>query len=120
MEFQRQQFHPMCLWEYYISSELFREILKGVNFLHKLNILHRDLKPSNILVTDGMNGKFVKLADFGLAISHEFDDQTHTQGLGTIKYVAPEVFNGRNYDMKADIYSLGVITQQLFDIDINA
>jgi serine/threonine protein kinase len=119
-EFQRQEFHPMSRLEYYISSELFKEILKGVNFLHKLNIIHRDLKPTNILITDGMNGRFVKLADFGLAIVHKFDEQTHTEGSGTFKYMAPEVQRGRTYDMKADIYSLGVITQEVFDIDFYA
>jgi len=119
-EFQRKEFHPMSRLEYYVSSELFKEILKGVNFLHKLNIVHRDLKPTNILITDGMNGKFVKLADFGLAIVHKFDEQTHTEGLGTFKYMAPEVQRGRSYDMKADIYSLGFITEEVFDININA
>jgi len=120
IEFQRKQFHPMSQLEYYISSELFEEILEGVNFLHKLNIIHRDLKPTNILITDGMNGRFVKLADFGLAIIHKFDEQTHTEGLGTFKYMAPEVQRGRSYDTKADIYSLGVITQEVFDIDFYA
>ncbi len=121
-EFNRKQFSTMTPIEYYISSELFNEILESVNYLHKLNppIIHRDLKPTNILITNGLNGRFVKIADFGLAELHKFDDQTHTQGLGTVKYIAPEVMTGRNYDTKADIYSLAVITQELFDIDINS
>ena len=92
-EFNREQFETMTPIEYYISSELFNEILESVNYLHKLNppIIHRDLKPTNILITNGMNGRFVKIADFGLAELHMFDDQTHTQGLGTVKYIAPEV-----------------------------
>ncbi len=106
--------------EYFISSELFIEILEAVNYLHSLNpqIIHRDLKPTNILVTEGLNGRFVKLADFGLSTIHKFDEQTHTEDLGTVKYVAPEVTRGRTYDTKADIYSLGVITEELFAIDI--
>jgi len=119
IEFQRNQFEVMSRLEYSISSELFKEILKGVHYLHTLcpPIIHRDLKPTNILITDGMNGKFVKLADFGLAVVH--DKQTHTQGSGTNKYIALEVLNGKKYDTKADIYSLGIITQELFEIDIN-
>ncbi len=60
---------------YYISSELLVEIPEGVNYLHKQNppIIHRDLKPSNILITHGINGRFAKLADFGLAKFHKFD-----------------------------------------------
>jgi len=119
-EFQREEFEVMSRLEYYISSELFKEILKGVNYLHKMKIIHRDLKPSNILITDGTNGRFVKLADFGLATIHESEGQSHTKYLGTRIYTSPEVLNSKHYDTKADIYSLGVITQQLFDIDINA
>jgi len=119
-EFQREQFQNMSRLEYYISSELFKEILEAVTFLHKQNIIHRDLKSTNILITYGLNGRFVKLADFGLSTIHQFDEQTHTQGLGTIRYVAPEVLRGRNYDFKADIYSLGTVTQEVFDIDIDS
>ena len=93
-EFSRKEFETMSLIEYYISSELFREILECINFLHKLKpkpIIHRDLKAKNILITYGINGRFVKLADFGLAVTHEFDEQTHTRGLRRPKYIAPEV-----------------------------
>ncbi len=119
-EFKRKRFEVMTPLEYYISSELFKEILEAVNYLHSLfpPIIHRDLKPTNILITEGKNGRFVKLADFGLSVTHEKDEQTHTSGLGTIRYAAPEVLNGRNYDIKADIFSLNVVSQDLFDVDI--
>jgi serine/threonine protein kinase len=60
---------------YYIASELFIEFLEGVDFLHNLNppIIHRDLNPKNILVTNSKNGKFVKIADFGLIALHRFE-----------------------------------------------
>ncbi len=79
-------------------------------------IIHRDLKPENILVSDGMNGRFVKLCDFGLAAVHELDNQSHSSQTGSKKYVAPEVKSGRHYKTKADIYSLGIIIQELFNI----
>ena len=104
---------------YYISSELFIETLESVDYLHKQKVIHRDLKPNNILITNGMNGRFVKIADFGLATFHEFDGQSHTKYKGTIRYAAPEVMSSKKYDTKADIYSLGVILQELFNIDIN-
>jgi serine/threonine protein kinase len=87
--------------------------------LHKQKVIHRDLKPNNILITDWKNGRLVKIADFGLATIREFDGQTHLQYLGTIRYAAPKVMGSRNYDMKADIYSLGFILQELFNFDIN-
>jgi serine/threonine protein kinase len=104
---------------YYIASELSIEILESVDYLHKQKVIHRDLKPNNILITDGMNGRFIKIADFGLATFHEFDGQSHTKYKGTVRYAAPEVMSSRKYDTKADIYSLSVILQELFNIDIN-
>jgi len=106
---------------YFISSELFTEILECCDYLHKQNppIIHRDLKPANILITGGKSGKFIKVADFGLATIHKFDNQSHTKYKGTSDYRAPEVTKSRKYDMKADIYSLGVIIEELFNIDIN-
>ncbi len=102
----------MTQTEYYISNELFKEILECVNFLHSKNIIHWDLKPENILVTDGTNGRFLKLGGFSLAVFHEFDGQTHTTDRGTPKYTAPEV--------KSNFLSLAVIVQQLFDFDIHS
>jgi serine/threonine protein kinase len=101
---------------YFICCELLTELIECVHFLHKQNppIIHRDLKPANILITDGTNGRFVRLADFGLSVIHEFIDQSHTQASGTIKYMAPEVFASRDYDFKADIFSLGKIVAKLF------
>ncbi len=93
---------------YYITSQLLVEILEGVHYLHKNNIIHRDLKPDNILLTDGINGRFVKIADFGLAKVHEMKKPL-TQDRGCTKYMAPEVSCGIKYNTKADIYSLGII-----------
>jgi hypothetical protein len=101
---------------YFISCELLTELIECVHFLHKQNppIIHRDLKPANILIADGTNGRFVRLADFGLSVIHEFIDQSHTQASGTIKYMAPKVLASRDYDFKADIFSLGKIVAELF------
>jgi serine/threonine protein kinase len=119
-ELIRKEDEIMTPLGYYISSELFIEILECVDFLHKRNppVIHRDLKPTNVFITHGLNGRFVKLGDFGLATTH-FNEQKHTEGSGTPKYMAPEVSNGTNYDTKADIYSLSLIGQELFNIDIN-
>ncbi len=81
---------------YYFYCELLTEIIECVHYLHGRNVIHRDLKPSNILMTEGINGRFVKLADFGHSINHEFIDQSHTQFLGTSKYMALEVMRPEN------------------------
>ncbi|CAG2168075.1 unnamed protein product, partial [Oppiella nova] len=125
--FGRQLGHPMDCVEYFISCEIFRQILESVQYLHELNpqIIHRDLKPQNILITSSVrNGRFIKLCDFGLATVHDKrihnrTTQKHTKEVGDVHYMAPEVIHGRKYDHKSDIYSLSLIGGELFDVDIS-
>ena len=105
---------------YYIASQLFIEILECVFYLHKNKIIHRDLNPHNIMIKmNGENNRFIKICDFGLIAIHKFAQQSHTKDRGHISYAAPEVLIGRKYDTKADIYSLGIILINLFNIDID-
>jgi serine/threonine protein kinase len=67
---------------------------------------------------NGENNRFIRICDFGLIAIHEFAQQSHTQDIGHVRYQAPEVHKGRKYDTKADIYSLGIILINLFDIDV--
>ena len=120
--FERQSSEAMNSIEFYISCQLFKELLESVGYLHESNppIIHRDLKPHNILITEeSRNGRFLKLCDFGLATFDSTTTVSHSVGKGTPKYMAPEIYQGF-YNTKADIYSLGVIAQELFDIDINS
>ncbi|CAG2102833.1 unnamed protein product, partial [Medioppia subpectinata] len=116
---------PMNAFEYFISCEIFKELLECVEYIHGLNppLIHRDVKPDNILIdTKFGSNRCVKLCDFGLATVHDpnrhTDSRYHTPGAGTPAYMAPEVFSGR-YNHKSDIYSVGVIGKELFGIDFN-
>jgi hypothetical protein len=107
---------------YYIASRIFIQILEGVNHLHKQNppLIHRDLKPANILLKKSeVKGFCVKIADFALIAIHYFPAQSHTLDKETIKYMAREVIESKKYDTKTDVYSLGIIFQNLFSLDMN-
>ncbi len=106
---------------YYISSELLIEILESVDYLHKQNppIIDRDLMPSNIQIDFGINGRFVKLSDFGFAKFHEIEGQPHTRDIGSIKYRVIGIKEEKKYNTKADVYSLSVIIPQLFNYETN-
>ena len=116
--FERQAGDPMDLYEYFISCEIFRQILESVQYLHELNpqIIHRDLKPENILIAENVrNGRFIKLCDFGMAVEHLLANESHSKGKGIPKYMAPELHQSK-YTPKANIYSLGILLMELFDI----
>ncbi|CAG2163403.1 unnamed protein product, partial [Oppiella nova] len=120
--FDREFGEAMSSYEYFISCEIFRQILESVQYLHELNpqIIHRDLKPDNILIDgNGRNGRFVKLCDFGLATDHDKNInyktyKKHTSGVGTMRYMAPEVLQGYKYDHKSDVYCLAIIGSESY------
>lgn len=87
----------------------FNQLLDAVSYLHDLGIVHRDLKPANILITS--NGDNVKLIDFSLADTDVY--AVLKQPAGTEGYISPEQANVAKPDVRNDIYSLGVIMQQM-------
>ncbi|CAG2103526.1 unnamed protein product, partial [Medioppia subpectinata] len=126
--FERQPEEEMNVFEFFISCEIFKQLLECVEYLHESNprVIHRDLKPDNILINPNFKcNRCVKLCDFGLATDHNTDRHTasrygHTSGVGSIAYMAPEVIHCREYNHKSDIYSLSIIGEQMFAIDLQA
>jgi serine/threonine protein kinase len=84
-------------------------IAAGIRFLHDRGIVHRDLKPANIFRENGV----VKVGDVGLSkFIAPSRRSAHTQSVGTVYYMAPEVAKGR-YDRGVDVYSLAVILYEM-------
>lgn len=79
-------------------------------YLHKKGVLHRDLKPENILLN---RTEDIKLADFGLARICKDADRNreihHSAAAGTPLYLPPEVYQGKQFTHKGDVFSLGVV-----------
>lgn len=88
------------------------ELFQAVKYLNNVGIVHRDLKPENIMLRIDKDdpkqpATDVKLIDFGFAMY--LKEAACSQCCGTINYVAPEIFLGKPYNPKTDIFSLGVI-----------
>ncbi len=84
-------------------------IVAGVSFLHDRGIVHRDLKPANVYRENGT----VKVGDVGLSKRLGTDRRaTHTQSVGTVYYMAPEVARGE-YGPEVDVYSLGIMLYEM-------
>jgi serine/threonine protein kinase len=91
------------------------DILSGLEAVHAAGIIHRDLKPSNIFVSspDGIDS--VKLFDFGVAADENALSGKTTRGiaLGTPHYMAPERLSSGVFNVRTDIYSMGVVLYEM-------
>eukprot|EP01125_Pyxidicula_operculata_P008821 TRINITY_DN2925_c0_g5_i2.p1 TRINITY_DN2925_c0_g5~~TRINITY_DN2925_c0_g5_i2.p1 ORF type:complete len:1202 (-),score=224.82 TRINITY_DN2925_c0_g5_i2:74-3679(-) len=84
----------------------------GIDYLHShCNLIHRDLRSMNLLINTHRTHLDVKVCDFG--VSRIISKKEMTGNIGTVAWVAPEVFEGKKYSEKADIYSLGMILWEL-------
>lgn len=97
-----------------IIAYICKEVIKGLNCLHKQNRIHRDIKSDNILIS--LNGA-VKLNDFGFSVQLTTDYALRTTIVGTPYWMAPEVAEGHSYDTKCDIWSLGILAIEIAEGD---
>ncbi|OXA60712.1 calcium/calmodulin-dependent protein kinase type II alpha chain isoform X2 [Folsomia candida] len=91
------------------ASHCIQQILESVNHCHTNGVVHRDLKPENLLLASKAKGAAVKLADFGLAIEVQGEQQAWFGFAGTPGYLSPEVLKKEPYGKPVDIWACGVI-----------
>ncbi|XP_075767236.1 calcium/calmodulin-dependent protein kinase type II subunit beta isoform X25 [Pelodiscus sinensis] len=105
-------FEDIVAREYYSeadASHCIHQLLESVTYMHHYAIVHRDLKPENLLLASKCKGAAVKLADFGLAIEVQGDQQAWFGFAGTPGYLSPEVLRKEAYGKPVDIWACGVI-----------
>ena len=93
------------------GTKIILQILEGMSYAHKKNVIHKDIKTSNFILTSTN----VQITDFGIA-QIVGDTALASEGggvIGTPKYMAPEMILGKKIDHRADIYSLGISFYEL-------
>ena len=90
-----------------------KDICTALMYCEQRGIIHRDIKPANLFVDSFGN---YKVGDFGASKRMESVHATHTMtGIGTISYMAPEIFAGRSYNNTVDIYAVGMVLYQILN-----
>lgn len=92
------------------ARKIFQQLVSGIDYCHRHNVVHRDLKPENLLLD---NNKNVRIADFGLS-NMMSDGEFLRTSCGSPNYAAPEVISGKLYaGPEIDVWSCGVILYAL-------
>lgn len=93
--------------------KLGRDICKALIYCENKEIIHRDIKPENLFVDEF--GEY-KVGDFGASKRMDTVHVARTMtGIGTLSYMAPEVFRGQSYNNTVDIYALGLVLYRLLN-----
>ena len=99
------------------SMDILQQVLKSLIYLHEeLGVIHRDIKPENFLIKNENGRNIIKLTDFGFSdyITKE-NKGIFKEQIGTPQYAAPEIYEGKEYNNKVDLWSLGVVLYNMIN-----
>ena len=96
-----------------MARQVFRQMMKGICYLHENGICHRDIKPQNLFVTKADQRVFI--LDFNVCKKKKDDGWHMRTKTGTAQFSAPEIFSTvlNEYDEKVDIWSAGIVLHMM-------
>ena len=101
---------PQISFDNTILQKILIGVARGMMYLHEHRVIHRDLKPANILLDDNYEPH---ISDFGTSKFLINDAYLQTEYVGTLIYMAPEVFDEGDYNGKADVFSFGILMYEV-------
>jgi serine/threonine protein kinase len=99
-----------------MAIDICRTILRSLKFISERNVVHRDIKLQNILFRSPGDFKSLKLVDFGLSRVLE-ENESVRDFCGSIGYIAPEIYSGKNYRFEVDMFAFGVLLFRLLSAE---
>ena len=95
-----------------IAGKIIKIIAQGVQYLNQFGIVHRDLKPENIIFGKENDIKSIKIIDLGVCITLPYGKMS-SEAIGTLAYIAPEMYTHKDYSYKVDVWSIGILLYYL-------
>ena len=95
-----------------IAGKIIKIIAQGVQYLNQFGIVHRDLKPENIVFGKENEIKSIKIIDLGVCITLPYGKMS-SEAIGTLAYIAPEMYSHKDYSYKVDVWSIGILLYYL-------
>ncbi|CDW98943.1 hypothetical protein [Sporisorium scitamineum] len=95
-------------------SRIMGDLLEALQFLHGKGVLHRDVRSDNVMIS---STGVCKLSDFTHAAELSAGVNTRHSVVGTPYWMAPEVIKANDYDMRCDVWSLGVVLWEMIEGD---